>query len=48
MLIAKCEYACPPLEENLKSLDEGPLNEDEMVFIKKYGDLIHSKKKWFM
>lgn len=36
------------LEENLKSLDDGPLSEDEMVFIKKYGDLIHSKKKWFM
>lgn len=36
------------LEENLKSLDEGPLSEEEMTFIKKYGDLIHSKKKWFM
>ena len=36
------------LEENLKSLDDGPLNEEEMCFIKKYGDLIHSKKKWFM
>ena len=36
------------LEENLKSLDAGPLNEEEMRLIKKYGDLIHSKKKWFM
>jgi predicted aldo/keto reductase-like oxidoreductase len=35
-------------EENLKSLDEGPLREEEMQFIKKYGDAVHSMKKWFM
>lgn len=36
------------LEENAAALEAGPLNEDEMKFIKEYGDLIHSKKKWFM
>jgi aryl-alcohol dehydrogenase-like predicted oxidoreductase len=35
-------------KENLKSLNEGPLSNDEMDFIKRYGDAVHSSKKWFM
>ena len=35
-------------DENLRSLDEGPLNEEEMQFIKMYGDAVHNLKKWFM
>lgn len=36
------------LEENISSLEEGPLSEEEMKFIKLYGDLVHRTKKWFM
>jgi len=36
------------LKENVAALEAGPLNDDEMKLIKDYGDLIHSKKKWFM
>ncbi len=36
------------LEENLAALGKGPLDPDEMAFIKDYGDLVHSKKKYFM
>jgi aryl-alcohol dehydrogenase-like predicted oxidoreductase len=36
------------LDEDLSSLEQGPLNADEMTLIKEYGDLIHSQKHWFM
>ncbi len=36
------------LEENLASLEKGPLDSEEMEFIKKFGDRIHHSKKWFM
>jgi aryl-alcohol dehydrogenase-like predicted oxidoreductase len=36
------------LEENLQSLQAGPLSGEEMMFIKKFGDAVHHTKKWFM
>jgi aryl-alcohol dehydrogenase-like predicted oxidoreductase len=36
------------LEENLRSLEQGPLDEDEMRFIRQFGDEVHAMKKWFM
>jgi aryl-alcohol dehydrogenase-like predicted oxidoreductase len=35
-------------EENLKSLNQGPLSEQEMEFMKKFGDAVHHTRKWFM
>ncbi|MDD5426059.1 MAG: aldo/keto reductase [candidate division Zixibacteria bacterium] len=36
------------LQQNITALDAGPLSDEEMKLIKDYGDLVHSKKKWFM
>jgi aryl-alcohol dehydrogenase-like predicted oxidoreductase len=36
------------LEENIKAINEGPLNEEDMRFIKQFGDVVHHTKKWFM
>ena len=36
------------LDENLDSLEQGPLDEQEMSLMTEYGDFVHSKKKWFM
>ncbi|MDP8238446.1 MAG: aldo/keto reductase [Candidatus Hatepunaea meridiana] len=36
------------LEENLEGIRKGPLNEDEMEFMRKFGDAVHHTKKWFM
>ena len=36
------------LEENLKALRQGPLDEDEMRFMREFGDAVHAKGKWFM
>lgn len=36
------------LVENIRSLESGPLNEEEMQLMIKYGDAVHNKKKWFM
>ena len=36
------------LRENLAALDEGPLSEDDMQFMRKFGDVVHEQKKWFM
>jgi aryl-alcohol dehydrogenase-like predicted oxidoreductase len=35
-------------EENISALSEGPLDEDEMLFMRKFGDAVHNRKKWFM
>ena len=34
--------------ENIRSVAAGPLSEDEMVFMRKFGDSVHHTKKWFM
>lgn len=36
------------LEENLAALRQGPLNEEEMYFMKKFGDAVYARYKWFM
>jgi aryl-alcohol dehydrogenase-like predicted oxidoreductase len=35
-------------EENISSLEQGPLNDEEMAFMRKFGDAVHHTKKWFM
>jgi aryl-alcohol dehydrogenase-like predicted oxidoreductase len=35
-------------EENLNGVKQGPLNEEDMEFMKKFGDVVHHTKKWFM
>jgi aryl-alcohol dehydrogenase-like predicted oxidoreductase len=35
-------------EENLASLNAGPLDEEERKFMMEYGDTVHHTKKWFM
>jgi aryl-alcohol dehydrogenase-like predicted oxidoreductase len=35
-------------EENIAEVQKGLLNEEELSFIKEYGDLVHHTKKWFM
>ena len=36
------------LEENLAGVRQGYLNDEDMAFMKKFGDVIHRTKKWFM
>ncbi len=36
------------LEENIAALGNGPLSEDEMAFMRRFGDVVHHTKKWFM
>ena len=35
-------------DENIKAVEAGPLSEEEMLFMKKFGDAVHHTKKWFM
>ncbi|HVP07519.1 MAG TPA: aldo/keto reductase [Candidatus Acidoferrum sp.] len=35
-------------EENLTALEQGPLTEDDMAFMRQFGDAVHDMKKWFM
>ena len=35
-------------EENLRAVRLGPLDEDEMSFMCKFGDVVHQKRKWFI
>jgi aryl-alcohol dehydrogenase-like predicted oxidoreductase len=36
------------LMENLESLRQGPLTEEETLFMKRFGDVVYAQKKWFM
>lgn len=36
------------LQENLAEVAKGPLSVEEMAFMREYGDLVHSARKWFM
>lgn len=36
------------LVSNLKEISRGPLNQDDMDFMSKFGDAVHEQKKWFM
>lgn len=36
------------LEEDLTSIAKGPLSEEEMSFMREFGDIVHQRKKYFM
>jgi aryl-alcohol dehydrogenase-like predicted oxidoreductase len=36
------------LEENLAEVAKGPLSDEEMAFMRDYGDAVHRARKWFM
>jgi len=36
------------LDENISALDKGPLSEDEMRFMREFGDVIYNQNKYFM
>jgi aryl-alcohol dehydrogenase-like predicted oxidoreductase len=36
------------LEENIDALRQGPLREEEMDFMRRFGDAVHHTKRWFM
>jgi len=36
------------LEENLKAVRQGPLCQEEMQFMRTFGDAVHHRRKWFM
>ena len=36
------------LQQNLAALGEGPLSDEEMAFMRAFGDAVHHTKKWFM
>lgn len=35
-------------EENLRAVAEGPLCEEDMAFMRRFGDVVHEKAGWFM
>lgn len=36
------------LEENLSELRQGPMNEEELHFMRRFGDAVYARHKWFM
>jgi len=36
------------LDENLAAVAKGPLSQDEMAFMRRFGEQVHHTKKWFM
>ena len=36
------------LEENLAAIRQGPLSEEEMRFMREFGDAVHRRSKWFL
>lgn len=36
------------LRENIEAVRNGPLDQDDMKFMKEFGDAVHSQKRWFM
>jgi aryl-alcohol dehydrogenase-like predicted oxidoreductase len=36
------------LEENLAALRAGPLTEQEMEYMRRFGDAVHARQRWFM
>jgi aryl-alcohol dehydrogenase-like predicted oxidoreductase len=36
------------LEQNVAALAHGPLDEDEMAFLRQFGDAVHAQRRWFM
>jgi aryl-alcohol dehydrogenase-like predicted oxidoreductase len=36
------------LQENLRALEQGPLSDEEMAFMREFGDVVHRRGAWFM
>lgn len=36
------------LRRNVDALHQGPLDEEEMMFMRRFGDAVHAQKRWFM
>ena len=36
------------LRENIEAVKKGPLGEDDMKFMREFGDVVHNQNKWFM
>jgi aryl-alcohol dehydrogenase-like predicted oxidoreductase len=36
------------LEENLTALRDGPLDEEEMAWMRTFGDAVHARQRWFL
>lgn len=36
------------LRENIAAVQKGPLDEDDMKFMREFGDAVYNQKKWFM
>ncbi len=36
------------LRENIAAVRKGPLDDEDMKFMRDFGDVVHSQKKWFM
>ncbi len=36
------------LEENLAAIRQGPLSDEEMLFMREFGEAVHRARKWFM
>lgn len=36
------------LKENIDAVRQGPLNEEDLKFMRDFGDIIYNQKKWFM
>ncbi len=35
-------------EENLAAIRRGPLSEEDMAFMRRFGDVVHNQRRWFM
>lgn len=36
------------LRENIAAVRQGPLNEEDLAFMRTFGDVVHNQKRWFM
>jgi aryl-alcohol dehydrogenase-like predicted oxidoreductase len=36
------------LRENIAAVRQGPLNDEDLSFMRTFGDVVHAQKKWFM
>jgi hypothetical protein len=36
------------LEQDLAEIAKGPLPDEEMAFLREYGDAVHRARRWFM
>jgi hypothetical protein len=36
------------LRENIAAVRSGPLSDDDVRFVREFGDVVHNQKKWFL